>query len=374
MSEVKKIIWYDVNSEPPKNYVWVKADGKAYEYNTNTKQWEESKNFSRGSIEMFSNMTEEEQMQVRKDLGLYYEETTTEEKSVQYAGQEYGAYHAYVKISDDTPAADAIVSVFDSNYLEREFQIGEEQTEFIIYVDASPIFVVVFDDDVPGFPTKGIYYQVSSIAPGGGTDWILVYNGETTVVSKVPERFLPDMPSGGLDPVTLLTVPTQPTSGIDAFMSAADFNRLANAETNVAKMADGTTFIVTVSKRTSYSTYLCFYGADGIEFYIQYINSSDRYNVYPHTMDIPNPVELYGMPSADMTTQVQLNAIGLTSDVMSRAVSGLVTGFLCNGFFSLSFATEGENGDYTIVFSDATNKYTIVSGISGASVTVTPLT
>ena len=35
----KTIIWED-NNEPPKNYVWVRSDENAYEFNNTTKQWE----------------------------------------------------------------------------------------------------------------------------------------------------------------------------------------------------------------------------------------------------------------------------------------------------------------------------------------------
>lgn len=35
----KTIIWEDDN-EPPKNYIWVKSDGNAYEFNHTTRQWE----------------------------------------------------------------------------------------------------------------------------------------------------------------------------------------------------------------------------------------------------------------------------------------------------------------------------------------------
>ena len=37
--KTKKIIWED-NNEPPKNYIWVKSDGNAYEFNHITRQWE----------------------------------------------------------------------------------------------------------------------------------------------------------------------------------------------------------------------------------------------------------------------------------------------------------------------------------------------
>ena len=37
----KTIIWED-NNEPPKDYIWVKTDGKAYEYSNVVKNWVES--------------------------------------------------------------------------------------------------------------------------------------------------------------------------------------------------------------------------------------------------------------------------------------------------------------------------------------------
>ena len=36
----KTIIWED-NSEPPKDYIWVKSDGKAYEFSYTTREWKE---------------------------------------------------------------------------------------------------------------------------------------------------------------------------------------------------------------------------------------------------------------------------------------------------------------------------------------------
>lgn len=37
----KTIIWED-NNEPPKNYIWVKSDNKAYEFDYANNQWKES--------------------------------------------------------------------------------------------------------------------------------------------------------------------------------------------------------------------------------------------------------------------------------------------------------------------------------------------
>ena len=37
----KTMIWED-NTEPPKNYIWIKSDGKAYEFDYNDRKWKES--------------------------------------------------------------------------------------------------------------------------------------------------------------------------------------------------------------------------------------------------------------------------------------------------------------------------------------------
>ena len=37
----KTIIWED-NNEPPKDYIWIKSDGKAYEFDYNDRKWKES--------------------------------------------------------------------------------------------------------------------------------------------------------------------------------------------------------------------------------------------------------------------------------------------------------------------------------------------
>lgn len=47
----KKTIIWEVNNEPPKNYIWAKSDGKFYEYNYDKKDWEESKTIQTASSE-----------------------------------------------------------------------------------------------------------------------------------------------------------------------------------------------------------------------------------------------------------------------------------------------------------------------------------
>lgn len=43
--KTKTIVWED-NSEPPKDYIWIKSDGKAYEYSYSQRKWVESKYMS----------------------------------------------------------------------------------------------------------------------------------------------------------------------------------------------------------------------------------------------------------------------------------------------------------------------------------------
>lgn len=41
----KTIIWED-NNEPPKDYIWIKSDNKAYEFDYTDRTWKESNTIS----------------------------------------------------------------------------------------------------------------------------------------------------------------------------------------------------------------------------------------------------------------------------------------------------------------------------------------
>ena len=185
MDTLKRTIWYDTDSEPPKNYIWIKADGKAYEYNAGTKQWEESKEFSNASLDMFNEMTDEEKTQVRKDLGLYYEAKETEEKTAKYTGQsESLTLSGYAKVSDDTPVKDDILF---GVYMGDEESFTTTDTDDGYFVNVGHIAEsvrVVLNDSQGNDP--GIYAIISGDQSG------IIYNGTTTVVHKVPEKYLPE--------------------------------------------------------------------------------------------------------------------------------------------------------------------------------------
>lgn len=51
------------------------------------------------------------------------------------------------------------------------------------------------------------------------------------------------------------------------------------------------------------------------------------------TGEVPKPIVLTGLPTAEMTTQAELDAIGLTADEMAAAAQGLRTGVLVDGIF-----------------------------------------
>lgn len=39
----KKTVIWETNSEPPRNYIWIKSDGYAYEYDWDLRKWVLSK-------------------------------------------------------------------------------------------------------------------------------------------------------------------------------------------------------------------------------------------------------------------------------------------------------------------------------------------
>lgn len=60
-------------------------------------------------------------------------------------------------------------------------------------------------------------------------------------------------------------------------------------------------------------------------------------------LPVPKPIVLTGLPTAAMTTQDELDAIGLTADEMAAAAQGLRTGVVCLGsFYGIDMARENE--------------------------------
>ena len=106
MMENQRKIWYDQNDQPPKNYIWYK-NGQYLEWIDG--RWKPSEGINGGIKE---DMTEEQQMAVRKNLDLYYEETTVGEKTAKYTNEEQSAtLSGYSKVSDDIPSKEDIIKV-----------------------------------------------------------------------------------------------------------------------------------------------------------------------------------------------------------------------------------------------------------------------
>lgn len=134
-----------------------------------------------------SDMSETEQMQARKDLGLYYEETGIGEKTAKYNGESGSqTMPGYYQVSEDAPEISDIIKVIFNGNVQDDFATLVQTDGYVIldpYGDG-PVIRVVLNDSAGNAP--GIYMTgLLTFNPE------LVYNGTTTVVSKVPERFLP---------------------------------------------------------------------------------------------------------------------------------------------------------------------------------------
>lgn len=104
----KTLIWED-NSEPPKDYIWIKSDGKAYEFDYTTRTWVESKTIksasgsgsdsTEGAVSYNEQtLTAEQQMQARKNQGLYYSEDVSGEDIVEWDGDTTGLDNFYYNV------------------------------------------------------------------------------------------------------------------------------------------------------------------------------------------------------------------------------------------------------------------------------------
>lgn len=186
-------------------------------------------------------MTEAEQMEARKNLGLYYEETSVGEKTAKYNG-EFASFDNWAKISDDTPAKDDIIGVLSEDnppVLIELTSTNYADTGFGYILGLNPDggnltlwFYVILEGSMTNTP--GIYADVR-YATGMGVSG-LVYRAQATTVSKIDAKFLPEQESG-IEPVTLLQVPTQDVVNavISDYISDEDWNKLINGKTCVAK-------------------------------------------------------------------------------------------------------------------------------------------
>lgn len=94
--------------------------------------------------------------------------------------------------------------------------------------------------------------------------------------------------------------------------------------------------------------------------------------------DMPRPIVLSDEPTVDMTTQEELDAIGLTFDEIKAAAEGKRTGVIQNGFLPILSAAWDEAG-FEIKYGYCTldgegaleSEYVVTIGKSGDVVSVT---
>ena len=72
----KKTIIWESNSEPPKNYIWIKSDGKPYEYSYSQREWIESKSINTSSNN--DNNSEGDDGSVGSDSGMILAKLTVD--------------------------------------------------------------------------------------------------------------------------------------------------------------------------------------------------------------------------------------------------------------------------------------------------------
>lgn len=92
----------------------------------------------------------------------------------------------------------------------------------------------------------------------------------------------------------------------------------------------------------------------------------------------PKLIELSGLPTASMTTQAALDAIGITEAEIAAASNGEragvgLSGEISNQFFSIEYASSPSLAGYQLVFRSSANRYNITSMLGSITVTITSL-
>lgn len=364
-------------------------------------------------------MTEEEQMQVRKDLGLYYEETTTEEKEARYRNQsESLTLQGFAKISDDIPGKDDIIAIeYDgddfSNFVTGDIPYKDG---YLISLDGDVFFIVVKSKSVGSNP--GIYinfdYHAETVS--------LKYYGPVTTVSKVPERFLPVAwnqlvtegtkiaevtigekttevfaPEGGGASVLELIAPlaigynvdVETAYGISAESIKDIFDgKVVALHYSNTLLNERVVYILKSAYVNGSNGKAVFVDKDGKTYTISGSYNNTIKIIYLGNSTAAGPIELTELPTASMTTTAELEAIGLDYQMIYDASLGRKTGIsYVQGsssnehryFFPLTaeYQTSGGQSVWTLEFDFDGNHYKIVVSyvvMFEVTVTVTPLT
>ena len=400
--ENSRKISYDQNDQPPKNYIWYK-NGQYLEWNG--EKWVASTGMnSKESIS--SDMTEEQKMEARKNLGLYYEETSVGEKEVQYNG-EAASFNYWAKVSDDTPAKTDIVSVAGNPASDETMVAFPDNTDgYNIYPIGAPSgvgFRVVLNDSDGHEP--GIYYNTLGAEYANVVS--LVYKGETTTVSKIDPKYIKDMyyEETSISEKTAKFI-NEPESALTGYAKVSDDTPAKDDILFVLFMGYEEEFTTTdtedgflVNSPTTHAVgvvRVVLSNSQGNEPGIYAVMSVDQYGVVYngptttiHKIDakfLPeqesggelNVAELTALPESTMTTQTELDAIGLTDTVVQKLTNyeyvGLTyitqVGVYRLGILACKYI--GAMG-YTLIFQTDTDVYKITKSLFGITVTITPL-
>ena len=309
---------------------------------------------------------------------MYYEEEEGDVKiewDGSTSGRESGSFYysammsaltAY-KVSDEILTEDIIKSISTNSYENTNPLIYQEANYLVVECLNNDYAFIVNQDYTGGGDqanvSKGVYFTANIIE--------LVYT--STVVNKIPSKYLPDMPSGGIETVELLSIPTNYASIVagSTFFSADDLAKVKSSDVCIAaySASPARKFLVVNDAGT-----LTFYGKDGVEFMLEPYYVAGYFTATPIN---GGSIILSGLPSASMT-QAVLEALGFGQyginfnawrDMRAKNVA----------IVSQYGSTEQVLGvialtDNYLEFWDATNKYVVTNQLMQLACTVTPRT
>lgn len=198
----KTIIWED-NNEPPKDYIWIKSDEKAYEFDYNDRKWKESTSINvnnngsddggeggSGSMSMYDVW-----MKAFDRFKVYQDDNDNNVLTVTPALYAIQAYE-YNRETSDTPISLAFMNTQTNKYNEY---VGESISKIFdiknvpddIYEQSldygSSYIQVLYDLDELNQKAHDINYAVESIEINHKT-----YNTNTFQLNKGKALYVPD--------------------------------------------------------------------------------------------------------------------------------------------------------------------------------------
>lgn len=352
-----------------------------------------------------TDMTVAEQMQARKNLGLYYEAQEPGEKTVRWTDESQSVtLPGWAKISDDTPAKDDIIS------------FAGETGNYLIFIDQTDGYVVTADDVATGMEMRIVLDDSDGHEPGIYYSWngrefspALVYTVLVDTVHKVPVKFLPvawnQLVTEGTkiaevtigEETTNVFAPEGGGSGVYVAHASQDFQESAGANLSayfenaddITAVLSGDASVIEIDNSNIKYSFLGKYSSS--VYYISGKKILTLSGIAQYCVilfgSVPSQITITGLPTASMTTQADLDAIGLTQSVINKILSGEI---ICLSRIITTVESEGReilpicsasdvppevgfNHTITIIFESTSNRYKIVKIGTSVTVTVTQL-